>query len=173
MKMNQIETLNSKEFNKGIFFFPEYYFINNEKSQINLLKRAGHLRKKYNVEKLIILGYFDQEEVLKFLTNNYCKTYENQANKVKSNFFDEENENEVDAFNFEFALIDYVNMNNAHKYLGNTNFFIALDRNNKIIFSSKRYYIKTLRRIMLLGIGLSLGLLYIFLPSVENLILIE
>ncbi len=103
MKMNQIETLNSKEFNKGIFFFPEYYFINNEKSQINLLKRAGHLRKKYNVEKLIILGYFDQEEVLKFLTNNYCKTYENHANKVKSNFFDEENENEGKVFLFRYG----------------------------------------------------------------------
>lgn len=173
MKLNQIETLNTKAFNKGIFYFSEYYFINNEKNQMSLLKRADYLRKKYNVEKFIILGYFDQEEVSKFLGNDFCKTYEQHANKLKSSFFDDENENDVDAFNFEFALIDYVNLNNAHKYLGNSNFFLALDKNNKITFSTKKYYLKKLRTLILLGFGLSLGLVYIFLPSVENLILIE
>lgn len=173
MKMNQIETLNSKEYNKGIFYFSEYYFINNASNQSKLIKTADILRKKYNVEKFIILGYFDQEEILKILGNNFCKTYENHANKVKSNFFDDEDENDIDAFNFEFALIDYVNLNNSHKYFGNSNFTLALDKNNKIIFSTKKYYFMLLRKLVFFGLGVSICLLYIFLPSIENLILIE
>jgi hypothetical protein len=173
MKMSQIETLNSKELNKGIFFFSEYYFINNETNQNNLLKKADYLRKKFNIQKFVILGYFDNEEVLKFLGNDFCKSYENHVNKVKSNFFDIEDENIVDAFNFEFALIDYVSLNNAHKYLGNSNFTLAIDKNNKIVFSTKRYYMKNLVRFAFFGLGLSLCLLYIFIPNIENLILIE
>lgn len=173
MKLSQLETLNKKDLHKGIIYFSEYYFINREKNLKNLLKSADYLRKTFKVENFIILGYFDQDEVLKFLENDFCKTYEANASKLKSSFFDDEEDNGVDAFNFEIALIDYANLNNAHSHFGNSNFFLALDKNNKIIFSSKKYFLKTLMRIVSLGFGLSLCLLYIFLPSIENLILIE
>lgn len=175
--MNQIETLNSKKVNKGIIYFPEYYFINDEKNLKNILMNANFLRKKFKVSKFIIIGYFDQDEVKKFLANDFCKNVDYEKNdKITSShdfFENEEFDEDLDKFDFQFALVDYFNINNVQKYLGNSNFLLALDNNNKILFSTKKYFFRFLFRIMLLGIILSLVSLYIFFPSIESLILIE
>jgi len=170
--MKQLVTLNSKDFNKGIFYFSEYYFLNDEINLNNLLKKADFLRKKFNVKKFILIGYFDQEQVMKFFSNDFCKACEKNIID-KSSVFDEVFENDLESLDFQFALIDYFNLDNAHKYLGSSNFFLVLDKNNKILFSTKKYIIRYLMKIFLCGLGLSASLLYIFSPSIENIFFIE
>ncbi len=177
MKMNQIETLTSKKFNKGVIYFPEYFFINNEKNFKYILMKANFLRKKFKVSKFILIGYFDQDEIKKFLANEIFETLEdNKKNKINSfqDYFDnEEFHEEIEKFDFQFALIDYVNLDNLHKLLGNSSFFLAIGKDSKIIFSTKKYYFRYLLGNIIFVLILSMISLFVFFPSVESMIFIE
>lgn len=172
MTMNQVELLNSKEDNKGIFYFAEYHFINDKKNLMNLLTKANNMKKKFKVNKFILFGYFDQEAVKEFLGKEICKSYAVAQQKSSSDFFDALDERES-KYHFQILLVDYINMNQIQKYFGSSDFYFVLDKNNKIIFTSKRNYFKYLRKIFLLGFVLSLGFIYVFFPSLETLIFIN
>ena len=165
MKMNQVSLLNLK-CPKAIFYFPEYFNLKDEQNLLNLTKQANLILKIYQIEKFILLGYFEQKEVKYFFSQNLFKELNNPNNSTSSDISSADELNNL--LDFQFILIDFFDLIETQKIFGYSPFIFILDNNNKILFSTRKYFLKPLLKITIAGLFLLFSLIYF--PILQKII---
>jgi hypothetical protein len=111
--------LNKAE-NKIVYYYPEYFKITSGLQKYDF-ERIDKLREKFNTNNLVILGYFQKHEVEKYFQN-------------------------LNKYNLEMTIADIYRSSPLYIELGDDKIMLVLDKDNRIIYSDRLYFLDTIVR---------------------------
>jgi len=157
INLKELNYILSSEQNKLLLYFPKYTKLNDRKLSI-VTNSISYISSEFkNFNQIYILSLISKQEL-----DSFFKSY----NKSKKAMI-EKNEN-PNVLDINFLLPSTIQYDILSKNFGRKEIVLLLDKDNKIIYFSKKDVMKKILKILLFGSLLFMNFVYI--PYVQNFI---